>query len=151
MKGALFALALVACGSSAVDDIVPPDIDATVRTPPPDASNPFGDGGPVAWDAGYDATKFNGGGPFLCGTCVCDGTLDMCVWCGGGGAPLLSDAGFGDASACDTDSGQSNCRQIPIECFPNPTCACIAQFAGAGTCAVDPSGNGYSFTCPPKP
>jgi hypothetical protein len=128
-------------------------IDQTVP-PVPDGS-PFADAAvDGSADAGPDAPPFNGGGPFLCYGCICDGTLNMCVsGGGGGGAPILGDAGadadFGDASACVLDAGQP-CYPIPIQCLPKPTCACIMAATGCG-CTVDSSGSGFDVLCPPKP
>ena len=100
---AALALAATACGSTPIvggDDIASfPDggFDATL---PRDAG---ADGAfDAALDVADDSTKYVGGS-FLCDTCVCDGTVDMCFHSGGGAQPMpIDDAGFGDASACPT-------------------------------------------------
>lgn len=148
----------VACGSvvpPASDDIA--SFDASVDT----TITPPGDGATFdsTVDATDDAPPFGGGGPFLCDTCVCDGTLDLCFHASGGpqNAPL-SDAGagdsgagdagaFGDASACDLDAGPSPCEAIPIDCLPNPTCACLLTHWPPCSCTVDPSGHGLRVDC----
>ncbi|HEY1954780.1 MAG TPA: hypothetical protein VGH28_04195 [Polyangiaceae bacterium] len=158
MKRFLLVALLLGCGPTNFDDVIDMGdggfgFDATF---PRDAS-PFP-------DAADDAPKFNGGGPFLCSDCICDGTIDMCFFSGGGGgAPVLSDAGddadanddadaspFGDASACSPDAAASQCTQIPIQCLPNPTCACLEQTTFC-SCTVDAIGSGFIVTCPPKP
>ena len=148
----LFSGLLVACGSSppfASDDVAAFDasFDHTV------SDSTFND--ITTFDVDPDAPKFGGGGPFLCNGCVCDGTLNMCEHFSGGVAPMpvASDAGdagdFGDASACEFDAGQTWCAAIPIECFPNPSCACVMTHyqSGACTCDIDPSGNGLVVGC----
>ncbi len=152
---ALFSFLLPACGSSvpfASDDVAMfdggPMFDSTV---PFDSSFPS--------DAGNDAPKFGGGGPFLCLGCVCDGTLNYCKEMSGGKMPI-DDAGdassdaddaspFGDASACDLDAGYNECTQIPIACLPNPSCACVLANLPPGpcSCSIDPSGNGLVVLC----
>jgi hypothetical protein len=145
---------LVACGGGGPifpsDDIAEPfdggGFDATF---PKDGGFPD-----AATDAADDATKYVGG-PFLCDECVCDGTLDMCLHSAGGAqnTPVDDgggdDADFGDASACMVDAGYPTCRAIPIDCLPNPTCACILTHypAPACSCDVDPTGDGFRVTC----
>ena len=142
------ALGLCACGSGPfiADDIAVFDAEGTDSTLPHDG----GDAGDAAGGAdASDATKFNGGGPFLCDTCVCDGTANMCFHGGGGPQPApLDDGGFGDAGACDMDAG-SSCTAIPIDCLPNPTCACVMTHYPSPSCScqVDPSGNGLFVQC----
>ena len=139
------AVLLVGCGSSVPifpnDDIAQPfdggGFDSTV---PKDGST---------FDVtGEDVAKFNGGGPFTCGDCTCDGTLNYCVEISGGKAPML-DGGVdaGDASTtCDPDA--SACTQIPIGCLPKPTCECVMQqYKPPCTCDIDPSGNGLVVRC----
>ena len=104
-----------------------------------------------AADAADAMTPFNGGGPFDCNGCICDGTLDYCYFAGGGpphpSAPI-ADAGAPDAlPACDVDASPW-CRPIPIECLPKPTCDCLSQpESPVCTCAVDPSGDGFHVEC----
>lgn len=113
----------------------------------------------VLIEAASDATPFNGGGPFLCFGCVCNGSVDMCYTAGGGPPPAhaplddagadADDSGFGDASACDDDAGPTACVELPIDCVLQPTCACIFQHVPQNvcTCDVDPSGNGFRVDC----
>ena len=150
MRRAVFLVLVVACSSDVtVDDIAPMDggvfFDATTHK---DAGS-FAEGGVI--DVAVDSTKFNGGGPFLCFDCVCDGTLNMCVSGGGSGMPIAEDASFGDASTCNPDAGQTYCQQIPVACLPKATCECIETFMIGCTCSVDPSGNGLVVQCTPKP
>jgi hypothetical protein len=148
-------LALVtACGSSAPpfasDDVAA--FDASFDTTVNDST--FGDGF-SAPDVDPDAPKFGGGGPFLCNGCVCDGTLNLCAHFSGGPAPMpiagdAGDAGdFGDASACQFDAGDTACSPIPVECLPNPSCACVMKHyqSGVCTCDIDTSGNGLVVSC----
>ena len=151
--GRIFSLTLLVvagCGSNAVDDVAPLDagfFDSTLAKDGPSLP----DAGPP--DVAADTTPFNGGGPFLCVDCVCDGTTDLCYLGGGGGAPMADAGSFGDAGDCPADGGHPWCVQVPIQCLPNPTCACLDGVYGAGgcTCSVDPSGSGFVITCPPKP
>jgi hypothetical protein len=142
------AVFLVACGLSPQpfpsDDIAETPDARPDTTLPPEAST-------FDVSNNEDATKFNGGGPFTCGDCTCDGTLNYCVEVSGGKAPIL-DAGADDASAdaglgsCDPEA--SACTQIPIDCLPKPTCDCVMQqYKPPCTCDVDPSGNGLVITC----
>ena len=150
------ALVLCGCGSSfiASDDIANFDAGTFDATTFGDASSDV-----HATDVAPETTPFNGGGAFLCAGCVCDGTMNLCFHGGGGGgAPTAGDAGdedadagpFGDASACAMDSGPLQCRAIPVQCLPQPTCDCITQVIPCA-CAVDPSGNGFQLECPPNP
>lgn len=155
MKRFCLALLLAAgCSNNFVDDVVPLPFDASVDlTLPREASFPD-----APFDAPEDTTKYNGGGPFLCEGCICNGTIDLCYFGGGGGgAPIAGDAGedadaspFDDAGICSDEAGPQSCVQIPVQCLPNPTCECLAQTSGCA-CTVDPSGNGFFVTCPPKP
>jgi hypothetical protein len=157
MRHVLVATVLAACGSSVPvfpsDDVAAFDasFDQTV------SDSTFGD---VTFDVAPDAPKFGGGGPFLCNGCVCDGTLNLCAHFSGGPAPMpiAADAGdagdFGDASACDFDAGDTACAPIPVECLPNPSCACVMQHyqSGACTCDIDSpdsglAGNGLVVSC----
>jgi hypothetical protein len=154
-----FLLVFAACGPNAVDDIFIGDGGVL----PVDATTKFGDGGDASsFDAGIDGPQFNGGGPFFCYNCTCDGTLDMCFNGGGGGGAPIADASADvqdasdDASdaapVCNADAAPTECVVMPTVCLPKPTCACIEKVVGAGCiCSVDPSGNGFNITCPPKP
>jgi len=128
----------------AISDASFPQFDATL---PPDATKP-------PKEASVDSASFNGGGPFLCNGCVCDGTLNLCVHGGGGGGAPMDDAGDAgddaDASPCPTGPDEV-CRPIPIQCLPQPTCGCIDPTADPCVCSVDPSGDGFVVTCPPNP
>ncbi len=144
---AWLAVFLVACGLSPQpfpsDDIAQFDAGGFDSTVPKEGG--FGDA-----TADVDATPFNGGGPFTCIDCTCDGTLNYCVEISGGKAPILdagadasTDAGLG---SCDPEA--SACTQIPIDCLPKPTCDCVMQqYKPPCTCDVDPSGNGLVITC----
>lgn len=90
-----------------------------------------------------DSTPFNGGGPFMCIDCICDGTMNVCKH---DGTVMLYDAG--DASACDPDASQAYCAPIAIDCLPKPSCACVlTHYPNCTSCDVDPSGNGLVVTC----
>ena len=124
-------LTLMACGQPDVDDILIDDasvfpFDAT--TDALDGTLPDADGG----------VTFNGGGPFLCNDCICDGTSSFCE-------RTDASADAAEAGACPKASG---CQPIPIGCLPKPTCACLESALGPCTCSVDPSGNGLVVVCP---
>ena len=140
MRAWIGVLLVVGCGSSSPfpsDDIAAPfdgNFDSTI----PKEAGTFD----VVQEA--DATKFNGGGPFTCIDCICDGTLNVCQHISGGNV-MSGDAG---APTCDPDGGQPYCAAIAIDCLPKPSCACVLQSYPAGcTCDVDPSGNGLVVTC----
>lgn len=155
MRFSFFLLFVTACSPIGEDDIFEGDatpfpFDATVN----DSPFSIDDGGAEA-----DTTPFNGGGPFLCGKCICDGTLDMCLTGTGHPAPLdldaSDDADDANADADVDDAGfptcadaSTGCVQIPIECLPKPTCDCIVPSPGKCFCTVDPSGNGLRVSCP---
>ncbi len=85
----------------------------------------------------------------MCGDCVCNGVDHFCELISGG-MPLLSDGGFGDASACDPDAGQLSCTAIPSQCEPNPSCECVLASISLGpvcTCALDSTGSGVVVHC----
>jgi hypothetical protein len=134
-----------------VDDIAPFDAGFFDATLPSKDASPFSDGSSA--DVWVDTGVFNGGGPFVCLNCICDGTLDMCF--AGHDAGVALDGSFADASTCDPDAGQAYCSQIPIACLPKPTCACIAPLVAPCSCSVDATGNGFVITCniepPPGP
>jgi hypothetical protein len=134
---------IAACSSVEVDDVL--TLDGSAMRP--DATN-GGFPDDASADAGAEATVFNGGGAFMCGNCICDGTLEMCnetTGHGGGPKSPIDDASTTDASACEPDA--SACKPIPIECLPKPSCACIIGDAGNCSCSVDPSGNGLVVHC----
>jgi hypothetical protein len=142
---ATVAVFLAACSGPFQDDVTP--IDASAFRPDATVDAATFDG----FVDQPETTPFNGGGPFVCGNCFCDGTLDMC-FNGKSKAPIdASDDASGDAG-CNADAAQ-RCTMIPIECLPKPTCACIEQAVGDGDCVckVDPSGNGFFVTCIPQP
>jgi hypothetical protein len=158
----LFIAAVVACSSTdsepfPSDDIAELDGNGFDQT--------------LGFDAPFDTgTKYNGGGPFVCGDCPCDGTIDFCFFNGGGGGAPVVDANIDDASddatdatddASDDDASDADdagcgpnanvCTAIPIGCLPKPTCECIEAFFPDCPCTVDETGNGFQITCPPKP
>ena len=151
------SLAGAGCTQVIADDFLPPDASSPFR---PDATLPDA----FAGDAAAETTVFNGGGDFMCGKCVCDGTLYLCHQTEGTGtanAPTDLDASADadadadeDADAAGMDAGPpmcahdaGACMQIPIECLPKPTCDCILPSPGDCTCSVDPSGNGFQIEC----
>jgi hypothetical protein len=142
-------LTLVACSSS---NPIADDIAVDARVPTFDATV---DVGAFPEAATVDeGPAFNGGGPFLCGNCICDGTLYYCGGGGGGLAPLDLDAGDGgDADADAADACTPNgCIEFPIQCLPKPTCECVlGPHPGLCYCTVDPSGNGLFIGCPAPP
>ncbi len=68
----------------------------------------------AAADAG---PAFNGGGPFSCFNCVCDGTLDLCGTGGGGGAPVV------DASEDADDDAESDAAMTQTQTTAPRECA----------------------------
>ncbi len=147
-----FALALIAaaCGSAPIpfpsDDIALPSDAPFDNTLPVEASA----------DAGPDGPKYNGGGPFTCGACICDGTLDLCAsGLGGGGVKSLVDDAGADAGPldCPPNDAGNGCVPMPIGCFPKPTCECLMQYYASGLCScdVDDSGAGFFISCLPPP
>jgi hypothetical protein len=144
----LLGAGLLACGS-----MVNGEVDASVEASAKDSgsdSPAFGDAGTV--DATFDAppVALDGGGDFLCNDCVCNGVGHYCGHFSGGKAhpSMPIDGGFGDASACDPDAGQTYCTAIPSQCLPNPSCACVlAPMPPTCTCDLDPSGNGLVVSC----
>jgi hypothetical protein len=149
---ALVLVFVAACSPNFADDVLLTD--ASIIRPDATTTDSGFDYDATTSDAGADVTLFNGGGPFMCRGCICDGTLDMCwLLSGGKGGPKspITDASTSDAadaSACVLDAGTS-CVAIPIECLPKPTCACILDASGAGSCScyADPSGNGLVIDC----
>lgn len=124
-------------------------IDAGADAAPKDATTAdvlgFGDAGGKL-DANLVA--LDGGGPFLCNDCICDGVSNMCEHFSGGKMPLDQDGGIADASACQPDAGQSYCAPLPSDCATTPTCACILKHEPPGCmCDLDPSGDGLVLSC----
>ena len=159
MRGAIFSFVLLSACASTDDNFIGvgegPDATGGGRFGV-DASKP-----PVLLDAAEeDGPRFNGGATFACHGCTCDGTLYGCLQnanpdgkCPQGGGPPPDHMPIADAAALD-DGGTCEagivCRQLPVECLPDPTCDCIMQSSGF-QCAVDPSGNGFILTCPSPP
>jgi hypothetical protein len=145
MRAWLGVFVCTACSLTPVPFPMGDDI-AEIPDARPDSTLPFEAG---TFDAtGTDATPFNGGGPFTCVNCTCDGTLNYCVELSGG-APIV-DSGTdamddGGLSACDPEA--SACMPIPIDCLPKPTCDCVLQKYKSCKCDVDPSGNGLVVSC----
>jgi len=133
----LLAPFLVACPPTNIVDDLPfdaqPSFDATT-----DAGPVFSD---ATIDVGADVPVFNGGGPFLCSGCVCDGTLNFCY-------PSDASTGDADAEAGACGDASTSCDPIPVQCLPKPTCACLLGVWTSCTCAIDPSGNGLVLDCP---
>jgi hypothetical protein len=154
MRSFLLWIPLVlACGSGAQTSA---DAGTDATTPTKDSGSeaaPFGDGA-TASDAASDGPPvvLDAGGPFLCQSCVCGGTDHFCELVSGGvrPMPLLSDGGFGDASACDPDAGPTSCTPIPAQCLPDPSCDCVLANLTMGpacTCQLDATGNGIVVQC----
>jgi hypothetical protein len=71
------------------------------------------------------------GGSYACGPYNCDIATQFCFEAGGG------------AQRPDASNFAYECKAIPSQCEPNPTCAClIAADAGTGSCPcnVEPGG-----------
>ncbi|CAN5651979.1 hypothetical protein BH09MYX1_BH09MYX1_27470 [soil metagenome] len=138
MKAA-WALFLVACGTGSVPvEQHDASIDAEIETGPTeliDGFSPLIDAEPTE-----NVGLVDGGGPFLCGYCICDGRTRYCNTTEK--FPAL-DPNFGDASACG-DAGR--CLPYPSGCLPTPTCACLAK-AGACSCDRSAVGDGLSAGC----
>jgi hypothetical protein len=151
----VFMLFFVACGAG-TDDVFSGEVpDATTSDVGfPDVFLP-----PIG-DVGPPEPVFNGG-PLACGTCTCDGTLYACLTgatpdggCPKGGgppehAPITGDGGDdADADAATSCGAGHFCTELPIECLPKPSCACITKALGLG-CSIDPNGMGFTLQCPP--
>ena len=124
-------------------DVIVDDIPVDAR-PFFDATTDAGPSFDATLDAGADADAFvfGGGGPFLCGDCICDGTSSLCY------SPHDASADASEAGACSVDA--STCWPFPIACLPKPTCACLEKYwtDPSCTCGVDPTGNGIVLVCP---
>ncbi len=139
MRRAAALLFVIGCGS------VPPSYTVEGDATTSDASDAspfsFDDAPPPAVDA--PDVVLEGGGPFLCHGCICDGTKSYCydLWVG---AAL---DGGSEAGECPTDGG-SACVPYTPDCLPNPTCACVLGHVCPGSqCAMDKSGNGLDVLC----
>ena len=131
---------LVACGCGSV----PSFRDAGDATAPDDAPIYFFGDSATNDDAPYNGpdVTLDGGGPFLCHGCSCNGTDHYCydLWVG---APLDAQPG-----ACPSDGG-SSCVPYPSECLSSSTCACLVSHTNcpSAECVLDPSGNGLDLLC----
>ncbi len=139
---------LAACGQS--DDIFVPGETADATTTTFDAGSPFFD---VVVPHEAEAGPVYNGGPLACGACTCDGTLYACLQGACAQPPPssdasadASDAGANDASDAASCGKNLSCSQLPVECLPKPTCACIEKEMGV-TCMVAPNGNGFVLSC----
>ncbi len=127
VPGPAVCLAILGCGSEPAD-LDDAGRDATVEARPRapaqgrlvDVVTP-----PLQPDPTLD-----GGGPFLCEGCVCNGADHFCyVYCGsGGGAPpplAPVDGGIADAGPCKEPDAAftTGCHAVPAECLPDPSCA----------------------------
>ncbi len=143
--------AVPACGSDP-GDAGDAGADATADvTPKKDAASdsPFADDIAVFDSFPPADPTVDGGGPFLCNGCVCNGADHYCFLVSGGGAPppMPLDFDAGDAGLCpEPDAGPASCRPVPANCLPDPSCSCITQSQGGSGCQVDPSGNGIVVT-----
>jgi hypothetical protein len=145
---------LCACGQPGDDFLPTPTADATAS----DGGISFFGVDAAVPDVIEAGPAYNGG-PFACGACTCDGTLYACLehaataegGCPqGGGPPIPPSPLTGDASD-DASCGKGTyCTQIPIQCLPKPTCACIEEVLQI-PCDVDEGGAGFVLTCPPPP
>lgn len=83
----------------------------------------------------------DGGGPFLCFGCPCDGKDHYCdTTSAGPPAPTDPDAGCLDAKRC---------KPYPSVCEKAPICLCLLSTLDGGTCscARAPSGDGLLAGC----
>ena len=136
-----------ACGSDEARTESAPD--ATSADATPDGEPPFTWSDAAARDIYVpeppDVGLLDGGGLFLCSTCVCDGRTHYCDFSSAGApAPL---APFpGDAGPCP--DGGSMCRPLPPSCIP-ANCACLPNETTGGACACFRSkeGDGLMAGC----
>lgn len=125
--------ACVACGSEPVWNAGPDaQDDATDENVPS-----FGDGAVVVDDAAFvdapDVGLDDGGGPFMCGNCTCDGRTHYC-YAVAEGAPIV-----GDASNC------SSCIPLPDACVP-ANCDCLPMMTSC-ECHRASTGDGLIVAC----
>ncbi|CAN5812403.1 hypothetical protein BH09MYX1_BH09MYX1_46970 [soil metagenome] len=89
-------------------------------------------------DAAPPATLVDGGGPFRCAQCPCDGRTHYCDTSTAG--PPAPEPDYGEAG-CQTASPR--CKPYPAACDGSPSCACII----ACDCARAASGDGLFAGC----
>ena len=92
-----------------------------------------------------DVGLVDGGGPFLCNNCLCDGRTHYCD-ISSVGPPVPLAPVFGDAGPCP--DGGTICRPLPKGCVP-ASCACLANASmGAGCrCFRSSDGDGLLAGC----
>lgn len=132
--GLPFVWVLIGCGSEAQPPAPTTDASSDVGI---DVEDPFStDGGFVQPDASVDSGPIrlrDGGGPFLCHGCPCDGTTH---WCDDTTAGPPVPTGDGGCEAW-------RCKPYPSKCGANPTCACLEKCS----CARAPNGDGLIAGC----
>ena len=144
--GSVAAIAMLgvtsACGSDEPRTESVPDAtaeDAPLDDAPPfpwsDAMGPADVYVPEVPDVGL----VDGGGPFLCNGCLCDGRTHYCDF-SSAGAPVPLAPIFGDAGAC-ADAGSSPCEPLPPGCVP-ANCACLPNESKGGACSCFRSKDG---------
>ena len=142
---------LAACGQT--DDVFLPGDTPDVTTTPFDTGGPFSD---VSTPSEAEAGPIYVGGPLTCGSCTCDGTLYACLE-GACAKPPPIEAGTNADASDDADADAASdasascgknaiCQELPIECLPKPTCACIEKATGLG-CSVATNGSGFILSC----
>lgn len=138
-RSLVFAALLVGCGSTSTPSTFDASVDVTDEVP----EFPGEDCGPTQFcsppqvdaEAGPPVQLVDGGGPFTCHGCPCDGRTHYCDISSAG--PPLPDPV--DAS-CDVTP---RCKPYPAACDGSPSCACIV----ACTCLRAPSGDGLLAGC----
>jgi hypothetical protein len=144
MWRALALVALVACG-----EVAPAGVDGGADATLPDASDAsfgFGDTAPIdvviTPPMAPDVGLVDGGGPFPCGNCTCDGRTEYCDDSQGPHAPILGDAA---SDACS--GGWGECRPLPDGCAP-ANCACLPNSTwGSCGCFRSDAGDGLVAGC----
>ena len=138
------ALLVTACGSEPVG-ASDAGADSTNNADAPT----FGDGAlPDLGVPDVPSITLDGGGPFLCFDCICNGADHFCLGIESGdhhNAPFA-----GDASMCSPDAAYTGCLPIPAPCKAAPSCACLLSEVGQPSCncELDPSsGNGLVVGC----
>src|SRR5262249_6968710 len=89
-----------------------------------------------------DAATLDGGGPFLCFNCICDGTTRLCF------AMAVGDV-HGDANFDVCSDSSTSCISYPPACASDHSCACLADTVATGSCIcqLDPTGSGLEVGC----